>query len=133
MIENQNKKLSLVGETVIINYVSDPFIGNGKFHIENFTTNPVSARVDSAWSKIGDYEKILTDITVFNLDTLQAVDSQSFVINPGTTMKFLLGFPVIQYDPHFGETGFVGLRLIVNGYKIEAESPIQFVRRFPRS
>lgn len=123
--------LQLTGETVTVSYVADPSMGHGQFRLENQGAVAVTAAVESASLEFGGHQQPLSGITVFDLDQDQMVDPDSFKVDAGKTMRFLVGFPVVAHEPRFGESIAVGLRLTVNGAELTALSPIKFVRRFP--
>ena len=123
----------LIGETVTVSYVADPSIGHGQFLLENYEAYAVTASVESAWLELGTQRHPLTGISVYDLDREQAVNPKSFNVGAGVTMKFLVGFPKLAYDPRFGEFTAVNLRLNVNDAELQALSPIVFERRIPRN
>ena len=124
--------VQLGGETVTVSYIADPSVGHGQFRLENYGTAAVMASVTSAWLELGTHRQPLPAITVYNLDHEQTLDPESFRVDAGATMRFLIGFPEFAYEPHFGESTAVGLRLKVHGAEIQALSPVKFVRRHPR-
>jgi len=123
--------LQLVGETVTISYVADPSVGHGEFRLENSGDVAVTAAVESAWLELGARRQPLADVTVFDLDQDQMVNPKSFKVDAKTTLKFLVGFPRVTYEPRFGESSALGLRLNINGTELQALSPLKFVRRIP--
>ncbi len=133
MTTSQGSDLRLVGETVEISYVTDPVIGHGQFRLENRGLNAVSAAVESAWLTLGARRQSLTEVSVYVTGEEQTVDSQNFEVKAQEALNFLLGFPAVAYNPAFGESVAVGLRLQADGVELEAFSPITFVRRLPRS
>lgn len=124
-------ELQLIGETVTVSYVADPAVGHGQFRLENHGSGAVMAAVKSVWLELGGRQQPLTGITVFDLDQEQMVNSESFNVDAGETMRFLIGFPVVTHEPRFGESAAVSLRLNVNSSELSALSPIEFVRRIP--
>ncbi|MBW4528045.1 MAG: hypothetical protein KME18_23165 [Phormidium tanganyikae FI6-MK23] len=126
-----HSNVRLIGETVTISYVADPGISRGQFRLENHGTTAISAKVEAVWLEREEQEP-LTEISIFDLAQEQTVSSEHLVVQAGAAMTFLAGFPRIAYEPQFGETVAVGLRLIVDGVALEALSPIEFVRRIPR-
>lgn len=133
MTTSQRSDLRLAGETVEISYVADPVIGHGQFRLENGGMNAVSATVESAWLTLGARQQPLTEVSVYVTGEEQTVDSQNFEVKAQAILNFLLGFPAVAYEPVFGESVAVGLRLQADGMELEAFSPITFVRRLPRS
>ena len=133
MNATQNSTSQLIGETVTVSYVADPSMGYGRFRLENCGTVAVTAVVESVWLELGEHRQPLTDITVFDLEQEQMVNPAGFKVDAEATLSFLVGFPRIAYEPRFGESVAVGLRLRVNDAALQAKSPIQFVRRIPRS
>lgn len=127
-----SSRFHLIGEIVTISYVADPWVSRGQFRLENHGTTPISATVEAVWLK-SEEPQPLTEISIFNLDQEQTIDPESFTVPAGAAMTFLVGFPRIAYEPHFGETVAVGLRLSVDGIEQQALSPIEFVRRIPRN
>lgn len=123
--------LKLIGEMVTVSYVADPSFGHGKFRLENHDAVTVEAAVESAWLELGERVQSLADVSIFDLSQDQMVNPKSLKVDAGAIMNFLVGFPRIAYEPHFGEVVNVGLRLRVNGVKLEALSPIKFVHRIP--
>lgn len=122
----------LTGETVTVSYVTDPSISRGQFRLRNPWSVALTARVNSAWLEIGSRHQTLVGITVFDLDQEQMVSPGGFKVDAATTVTFILGFPRIAYEPRFGESSVVGLRLDVNGVELQALSPIVFERRIPK-
>lgn len=129
MDATQNPTFQLIGETVTVNYVADPSVGYGRFRLENREAVVATAAVESVWLELGERRHLLTDITVFDLDQEQTVNPAGFEVGAGATLVFLVGFPRIAYEPPFGESVAVGLRLCVNGTELGAKSSIQLVRR----
>jgi hypothetical protein len=127
----QQSDVQLIGETVTVSYVADPSIGRGQFRLENAQTAPITASVVSAWLELGDNQRPLTGISVFDLDHDQALDPDHFEVGAESTLRFLMGFPVVAYEPRFGEATAVGLRLNVDGTELTARSLIEFIRRLP--
>ncbi|MCM1565354.1 MAG: hypothetical protein NC238_05295 [Dehalobacter sp.] len=119
----------LIGEKVTISYVVDPSVSYGKFRLENHTTGTVTASVKSVWLKLDEQQEPLSNITVFDLDKDRMVNPKSFTVDAYAIMNFLVGFPRIAYEPFFGESAAVCLRLSLNGTELKALSPIEFVRR----
>ena len=132
MTTSQPSDLLLTGQPVEISYVADPVIGHGQFRLENHRAQAVTASVQSAWLQLGPRQQALTQVTVYVLGEEQMVDPQDFKVEAQSALDFLLGFPAVAYEPPFGESVAVGLRLQVNGAELEALSPITFVRRLPR-
>lgn len=131
IMTTHDSDIQLTGETVTINYVANPSVGHGQFHLENHGTVAVKAAVESAWLKLGEHRHPLIDITVFDLGQDQMLNLESFKVDAKATLSFLLGFPKVAHEPRFGESSAVGLRLRVDGAELQALSPIKFVRRFP--
>ena len=127
------QQISLTGETVDISYVSDPQIGHGEFRLNNPGDSQVVAAIASAWLELGDQRKPLPRFTVFDLAQEHMVDPQHVQVGPKTTLGFLLGFPSMSYEPRFGESAAVGVKLTANGTEVTATSPLKFVRRIPRT
>jgi hypothetical protein len=125
--------LQLIGEAVTVSYVADPSVGYGQFRLENLGDNAVTAAVQSAWLKLGARQQPLADITVFDLDQERMVNPESYKVDAKAIVRFLVGFPSFAHEPRFGESIAVGLRLSVNSAELQAQSPIEFVRRIPRS
>lgn len=123
----------LIGETVTVSYVADPSVGHGQFRLENRGVVAVMAAVESAWLELGAYRQPLASFTVFDLAQEQMVNPQSFTVDAGATMTFLLGFPRVAYEPRFGESTAVGIRLRANSVELQALSAIVFERRIPRN
>ena len=121
----------LIGETVTVSYIVDPSVGHGQFRLENYGTAAVMAAIESAWLELGAHRQPLSGITVYNLDHEQMVNPESFKVDAGATMRFLVGFPEVVYEPRFGESTGVGLRLSADGVDLQALSPVVFVRRHP--
>ena len=125
--------IQLTGEAVTVSYVADPSVGHGKFRLENRGAVAVTVAVESAWLELGEHLQSLERISVFDLDEDRSLGSESFRVEAGTTVTFLLGFPKIAYEPRFGESTTVGLRLSVSGAEIQALSPLRFIRRIPKT
>jgi hypothetical protein len=67
---------------------------------------------------------------LFDVDTDQQLDPDQLEVAPGETVTFLLGFPRIPYGQADGEVS-VGIRLTGSPTPVEAESPVQLIRRRP--
>lgn len=132
MKTTRHSALQLFGETVTISYVADPSVGHGEFRLENNGDVTVTAAVESAWLELGAHRQSLADVTVFDLELDLMVNPRDFKIAPKATLKFLVGFPRVTYEPRFGEASALGLRLSVNGSQLQALSPFKFVRRIPK-
>ena len=122
----------LIGETVTVSYVSDPSVGRGRFRLENLGTVTVVAALKSAWLELEGHRQPLADVTVFDLEQDQVMNSDRFKVDAEATVTFLVGFPKVAHTPRFGESIAVGLQLGINGAELQALSPIKFVRRIPR-
>ena len=133
MITAHHSGPQLIGETVTVSYVADPSVGHGRFRLENHEAVAVTAAVESAWLELGGHRQPLAGITVFDLDQDRMVNPASFRIDAEATVTFMLGFPKVAYEPRFGESSAVGLRLSVNGAELQALSPIVFEPRIPRN
>lgn len=129
MISVQHPGPRLIGEAVTVSYVADPSVGHGRFRLENHESVAVTAAVESAWLELGALRQPLAGITVFDLDQDRMVDPAGFTVDAKATLTFLVGFPRVVYEPRFGESSAVGLRLTVNGTGQQALSPLVFVRR----
>jgi hypothetical protein len=127
------QRVSLTGETVNISYVSDPAIGHGEFRLNNAGDTPIVAAVSAAWLELGDQHKPLAQFTVFDLAQEHMVDPHHVEVGPKTSLGFLLGFPSMSYEPRFGESAAVGVKLTANGTEVTAMSPLKFIRRIPRT
>jgi hypothetical protein len=125
--------LQLIGEPVPVSYVADPSVGYGQFRLENRGHKAVTAAVQSAWLELGARQQPLSDITVFDLDQELMVNPESYKVDAKAIVRFRVGFPRFAHEPRFGESSAVGLRLSVNSAELQAKSPIEFVRRIPRS
>ena len=124
--------IELKGETVIVNYIADPSLRYGRFHLENHRLSAVTASVESAWMELAGRRRPLLKFSVFDLDREQTVDAAGFDIAQGTDVTFLLNFPKLAYLPSFGESAAVGLILRVSDLELQAVSSIQFEKRIPR-
>ncbi len=122
----------LTGETVIVSYVSDPSLGYGRFRLENKGSRQLTAAVESAWLELGERQQPLGSLTVFDVDHDRNLDPNGFDLAPGASLTFLLSFPTVPYQPPFGESTAVGLRLSADHTELQALSPIRFERRIPR-
>ena len=122
----------LVGKTVTVSYVADPFFSRGEFRLENHSPVTVKAAVESAWLDVGEERQSLSVTTVFDHAKGEALDLKGFEVEATSTLSFALGFPIVYFDPPLGVSVSVGLRLILNGLELEAQSPIRFIRRIPR-
>jgi hypothetical protein len=122
----------LLGEPVTVSYVADPCVSYGRFCLENQGDATVTATVQSSWLEFEKDRLPLTMITVFDVGQDRMVDPSEFRVGAAATMVFLVGFPRTPHEPQSGEHAAVGLRLSVDGSELEALSPIEFVRRFPR-
>lgn len=131
MITAHHPGPQLVGETVTVSYVADPWVGHGRFRLENHDAVAVTATVESAWLELGGRRQPLAGITVFDLEQDKMVNPTGFRIDAKATLPFLVGFPRVVHVPRFGESGAVGLRLTVNGTELQALSPIVFIRLIP--
>jgi len=124
--------LQLIGEVVTVSYVADPSLGHGKFRIENHGATTVTAMVESAWLDLAGARQPLASVSVYDLNLERMVNPKGFKVDGGATMKFLVGFPKLVYEPRFGETTAIGLRVIADHQTLEATSPVVFERRIPK-
>lgn len=131
MMNVHDSDLRLIGEKVTVSYVADPILGYGQFRLENKGAS-VTGAVTEAWLELGGERLSLSDITLYDRPLGKMVDPRNFEVGAGETVTFFLGFPQRVYEPRFGESTSVGLRLSVNGTELQALSPIEFVRRIPR-
>jgi len=123
---------TLTGETVTITYTADPKAGHGQFLLANPGSTAVSASVDSVWFEAGTQKQALSGISIFDPDHNQTLDAHDLRVPAGATLRFWVGFPPIAHEPAFGESTAVGLVLRIGGEVLEARSPLQYVRRWPR-
>lgn len=115
-----------------MDYFDDLSVGHGRFRLENDRAVPLTATVKSAWLEIGEHRQPLPSVTMFNLDKDEPMDPRSFEVAKNATLSFLLGFPSISYEPRFGESIAVGLRLSVNSDELRALSPLRIIRWIPQ-
>jgi len=119
----QRSAPELIGESIKVSYVSGPL---GKSWTESDLLNPgtinLTAKVNSVWLEIEGQRQILDDITVFDLNEERIVNPEDFKVDATTTIRFILGFPRILYEPRFGESVAVGLGLSVNDVELQALS-----------
>src|SRR4051812_46008350 len=104
MANSGQSDFQLIGETVEVSYVADPTIGHGEFRLENHGQNQAHALVVSVWLHLGDRREELDSFTAYDLDQEQAIDPQNITIAANATLRFLVGFPAIVYEPAFGES-----------------------------
>jgi hypothetical protein len=123
--------MRLIGEPVTISYLTDPMISRGKFRLENHGVFTARMAVESAWVRIDRQRLPLSHISLFDVDTDRQLDPDHLDVAPGGIATFLLGFTRVPYAQEAGEV-VVGLRLVGAPTTIEAESPVQLVRRIPR-
>ncbi|MBI2930808.1 MAG: hypothetical protein HYY16_04085 [Planctomycetes bacterium] len=123
--------LRLIGEAVTVSYVADPSVGYGQFRLENDEDVPAMAAVESAWLEFDDQRKPLAGVTVFDRAQEKMVNPDRFEVGAKATLSLMVGFPPTTYEPHFGESSAVGLRVRVDGVVLQALSSLKFVRRIP--
>lgn len=123
--------IHLVGETIVVTYVADPVVSRGQFRLENHGTSAAFVAVESAWVRMGGRQQPLPQVFLFDVDADQQLDPSRLRVAPGQQVTFLLGFAGVPYLPPADDV-VVGLRLSGPPASIEAESPVQFVRRIPR-
>ncbi len=123
---------TLTGEPVTIQYVADPRAGHGQFVLANPGSTPISAEVDALWFQAGEGRRPLPVASIFAPEDNRSLDPHTLRVEPGATLRFWVGFPAIAYEPPFGEAAAVGLRLRLGDTVLEARSPLQFLRRWPR-
>lgn len=128
---NEQLNAELFGEVVIVSFVTDPTLSLGKFRLENYSSSPLMASVESVWLELGEEHKKLTDITLFSLERDEEMDPAGFKIGVESTETFLVGFPRLAYKPNYGDSTTIGLKLRVDGMELVAQSPIIFERRYP--
>ena len=124
-------EFELVGEKVVISFVSDPSIGRGHFHLKNRTSLSETATIESSWLELNGDVRLLPEISVFDRKLAREVDPKQIDVGPESTVEFYVGFPRITLEPRFGDSGSVGIRLRIGGVQLEAISNLQFVRRIP--
>lgn len=127
----QSAGAELIGEDVTVSYVADPVIGHGIFRLKNHMPTAMTVTVQSAWLALGEHRRPLSEIHVFDVALEKAIDPCCLRVDAGGTIRFLLGFPSLVYEPRFGESVFVELQLSVDDSRLQARSPISFVRRVP--
>ena len=129
--------LTLTGEVVEISYIADPEVGYGRFIFSNSGSSAVTVSIESAWLETGTGRQPIASIKVFDpaqeMDGEQPRDPHRLQVTPGATRKFGIGFGSIAYEPSFGESVAVGLRVRSGKIMLEARSPLRFIRRWPRS
>lgn len=122
--------IRVIGEPVVVSYLADPAISRGRFRLENDGTSTARTAVELAWVRIGGQRQDLVHISLFDVDTEQQLDPDQLEVAPRETVTFLLGFPRIPYGQAGGEVS-VGIRLAGSPMPVEAESPVQLIRRRP--
>ena len=125
----QQSGIKLIGEAITISYSVEPSIGHGQFRLENPQAIPVNATVISVWLEVGEEHQPVSQSSVFDIDHDQALDPEHFEV--AGTLRFLVGFPAVAYQPRPNQSVAVGLSLNVNGTELTARAPINFVRRLP--
>ena len=123
-------EIRIIGEPITVSYLTDPAISRGRFRLENHGNSTAQAAVELAWVRIGQQRQHLSHISLFDVNTDQQLDPNQLEVAPGEIVTFLLGFPRIPYRQEGNEVS-VGIRLAGSLTPIEAESPIQLVRRIP--
>jgi hypothetical protein len=127
MKKSSNVRLS--GETVTISYIADPAVGHGQFLIDNQSNKSINAKVEEIWLDLGNSQQPLQPVTIYDMSQEKALNPKDFSILPKAVLNFLVGFPQVMHEPHFGETCSVFLKLVINGTELTARSPIRFERR----
>lgn len=61
----------------------------------------------------------------------QPPDQHTLRVDAGATRAFGFGFDAFSYEPRFGETVTVGVRMRVGAQVLAAKSPLRYVRRWP--
>lgn len=128
----QTPTVTLAGEPVTISYVADPAVGHGRFRLENHGSAAVRAVVESAWLEAGGERRPLAGISVFDVQEERSLQPDDIRVAPGAAATLLVGFPRIMFEPRFGEPAAVGVSLLVDGARLQALSPLRFIRRIPR-
>lgn len=123
-------EIRIIGEPITVSYLTDPAISRGRFRLENHGNSTAQAAVELAWVRIGQQRQHLSHISLFDVNTDQQLDPHQLEVAPGEIVTFLLGFPRIPYRQEGNEVS-VGIRLAGSQTPIEAESPIQLIRRIP--
>lgn len=123
-------EIRIIGEPITVSYLTDPTISRGRFRLENHGNSTAQAAVELAWVRIGQQRQHLSHISLFDVNTDQQLDPNQLEVAPGEIVTFLLGFPRIPYRQEGNEVS-VGIRLAGSQTPIEAESPIQLIRRIP--
>jgi hypothetical protein len=125
-----NAEIRVIGEPIVVSYLTDPAISRGRFRLENHGNSTAQTAVELAWVRIGRQRQHLSHISLFDVDTDQQLDPNQLEVAPGEIVTFLLGFPRIPYEQEGNEVS-VGIRLAGSPTSIEAESPVQLIRRIP--
>jgi hypothetical protein len=125
------KPAALTGESITISYLADARAGHGRFSITNPGVTPLTASVRSVSFRAARRSLSLQEIGALDLETDQSLDPGGFTVGPGSTLRFLLSFPPIPYDPSWGGSAKLELRLAIDHTELTAESTLQFVRRIP--
>lgn len=123
-------EIRVTGEPVVVSYLADPRISRGRFRLENDGDSTARTAVELAWVRIGGQRQHLVHISLFDVDTDQQLDPNQLEVAPGEIVTFLVGFPRIPYHEADSEVS-VGIRLTGSPTPVEAESPIQLIRRIP--
>jgi hypothetical protein len=125
-------EIRIVGEPVVVSYLTDPVISRGRFRLENHGNSTAQTAVELAWVRIGQQRRDLSHISLFDVDTDRQLDPNQIEVAPGEIVTFLLGFPRIPYKQEGNEVS-VGIRLAGSLTPIETESPVRLIRRIPRT
>ena len=123
---------TLAGTTVTLPYVADPLVGYGEFVLANPGPEAITAAVESLWFESSDQRRSLSPASLFAPEERRALDAHALSVEPGAVLTFQAGFPPFPYEPPFGASAAVGIRLRVGNAALEARSPLQFVRRWPQ-
>ncbi len=131
MASDEKGNTALVGETVVLSFLSDPIIGHGQFRWTNEGQALLRGSIEGAWLAINGERQPMHDLSIFDPASDQAIDAAQLELAGGETMTFWVEFPGVAYTPNFGDSLQVGVTMKIGDQEFEAVSPIQWVRRIP--
>lgn len=135
MKKSSASSITLHGETVTLDYIANPRASHGRFLMTNGGDADAVATLEAAWLETSAGRRDLSGVQVFDPSLPQKddrpPDHRTVRIEAGASRSFDVSFDGVSYEPAFGETVAVGIRMRIGEQVLEAKSPLQYVRRWP--
>ncbi len=130
-MSEQKINFLIQGEKVSKSYLSDPFVSNGKFTLINNEGDPVNVSIHTVSLTIGEQQQMIEDVSVFDMNEEQTLDSKKIIITPNSKTALMIGFPRVPIQGTPGSEIFLEVVFTVQEEKIKVISDIELTRRIP--